>query len=77
MGHILEEEGCITQLRSEALGLIPSGYPCTFSSVCFYPDLPPVAYHQFLLPVVVNHKNYHVYYAECMLTIMPSPSLVC
>ena len=52
------------QLRSEALGSIPSGYPCIFSSVCFYPDLPPpVAYHQFLLPVVVNqysYKNYHV-----------------
>ena len=42
------------QLRSEALGSIPSGYPCIFSSVCFYPDLLPVAYHQFLPPVVVN-----------------------
>ena len=29
------------QLRSEALGSIPSGYPGIFS--CFYPDLPPVA----------------------------------
>ena len=30
-------------------------------SGCFYPDLPPVAYHQFLPPVVVNHKNNHVH----------------
>ena len=52
------------QLRLEALGSIPSGYPCIFSSVCFYPDLPPVAYHQFLLPVVVDqysYKNNHVH----------------
>ena len=51
------------QLRSEASGSIPSGYPCIFSSVCFYPDLPPVAYHQFLPPVAVNqysHKKNHV-----------------
>ena len=52
------------QLRLEALGLIPSGYPCIFFlTVCFYPDL-PVAYHQFLPPVVVNqygYKNNHVY----------------
>ena len=52
------------QLRSEALGSIPSGYPCIFSSVCFYRDLPPVAYHQFLPPVVVyqySYKNNHVF----------------
>ena len=29
-------------------------------SVCFYPDLSPVAYHQFLPPVVGNHKNNRV-----------------
>ena len=49
------------QLRSDALGSIPSGYPCIFSSVCFYPDLPPVAYDQFLPPVVVNQNSNHVY----------------
>ena len=27
------------------------------SSVCFYPDLPPVTYHQFL-PPVVNQYSY-------------------
>ena len=32
--------------------------PMHFSSVCFYPDLPPVAYHQFLTPVVVNQYSY-------------------
>ena len=33
---------------SEALGSIPNDYPCFFLSVCFsfYPDFPPVAYHQ-------------------------------
>ena len=49
------------QLRSEALGSIPSGYPSFFR---FYSDLPPVAYQQFLLPVVVIRivtKNSHVY----------------
>ena len=42
------------QLRSEVLGSIPSGYPCIFSSVCFYPDLPPVSYHQLLLISIVT-----------------------
>ena len=53
---------CVYMLRSEVLGLIPSGYPCIVFSVCFYPDL-PVAYHQLLPPVVVNqysYKNNHV-----------------
>ena len=45
------------QLKSEALGSIPSGYPCIPFSM-FYPDLPPVAYHQFLPPVVVNQYSY-------------------
>ena len=40
------------QLRSEALGSIPSGCPSFFLQ-CFYSDLPPVAYQPFLLPVVV------------------------
>ena len=44
------------QQRSEALDLIPSAwlYPCIFSFSCFYPDLPPLAYHHFLPPVVDN-----------------------
>ena len=43
------------QLRSEALGSIPTGYPSIFSLYC---DLPPVAYHPFLPPVVVNQNSY-------------------
>ena len=35
------------------LGFDSQGLPKFFPSVCFYSDLPPVAYQQFLLPVVV------------------------
>ena len=63
------------QLRSGALGSIPSGYPCIFYSVCFYPDLPPVAYHQFLPPVVVyqySYKNNHVHvYCKYLANLKP------
>ena len=55
------------RLRSEALDSIPSGYPCIFSSVCFYPDLPPVPYHQFSPPVVVNQYSYKNNHVQCGL----------
>ena len=35
------------------LGFDSQWLPKFFPSVCFYSDLPPVAYQQFLLPVVV------------------------
>ena len=35
------------------LGFDSQWLPKFFPSVCFYSDLPPVAYKQFLLPVVV------------------------
>ena len=35
------------------LGFDSQWLPRFFPSVCFYSDLPPVAYQQFLLPVVV------------------------
>ena len=35
------------------LGFNSQWLPKFFPSVCFYSDLPPVAYQQFLLPVVV------------------------
>ena len=44
------------------LGFDSQWLPKFFPSVCFYSDLPPVAYQQFLLPVVVIRivtKNNH------------------
>ena len=38
------------------LGFDSQWLPKFFPSVCFYSDLPPVAYQQFLLPVVVITK---------------------
>ena len=52
------------QLRSEALGSIPSGYPCIFSR--FYPDLPPVAYHQLLLISIVTKIRPHQHEFVCL-----------
>ena len=46
------------QLRSEALGLIPSGYPAFFLSVCFYANFPPVA-----LPTVLTTSDQYNYYS--------------
>ena len=43
------------QIRSEALGSIPSGCPCIFSRVSI------LIYHQFLPLVVANYKNIHVH----------------
>ena len=46
-------------------------YPCIFSSVCFYPDLPPVASLQFLLPVVVNQYSYKNNYVWFFGSLIP------
>ena len=59
------------QLRLEALGSIPSGYPCIFSFSCFCPDLPPVAYHQFLPPVVDDQCSYKNNYADTTFSDTP------
>ena len=45
--------GATFSLKIIGLGFDSQWLPKFFPSVCLYSDLPPVAYQQFLLPVVV------------------------
>ena len=47
----------VRALTAKVRGLVLDPQWLRMPSVCFYPDLPPVAYHQFLPPVVTSYKD--------------------
>ena len=49
----------VSTAKVGGLGYDSQWLPMHFSSVhvCFYPDLPPVAYHQLLPPVIANQYS--------------------